>query len=31
MPPNTFTGQFSIFKKCRHLGFGVFTDIWSMA
>jgi hypothetical protein len=28
LPPSTLTGQ--IFKKSRHLGFGVFIDIWSM-
>jgi hypothetical protein len=28
LPPSTFTGQF--FKKSRHLGLGVFIDIWSM-
>jgi hypothetical protein len=28
LPPNLFTGPF--FKKSRHLGFGVFIDIWSM-
>ncbi len=27
LPPSTFTGQL---KKSRHLGFGVFKDIWSM-
>ncbi len=28
LPPSPFTGQ--LFKKSRHLGFGVFIDIWSM-
>ncbi len=28
LPPSTLTD--SIFKKSRHLGFGVFIDIWSM-
>ncbi len=28
LPSSTFAGQF--FKKIRHLGFGVFVDIWSM-
>ncbi len=28
LQPSTFTSQF--FKKSRHLGFGVFIDIWSM-
>jgi hypothetical protein len=29
LPPSTFTCQF--FKKNRHLGFGVFIDIWPMS
>jgi hypothetical protein len=28
LPPSSFIGLF--FKKSRHLGFGVFLDIWSM-
>ncbi len=28
LPPSTFI--WLIFNKCRHLGFGVFIDIWSM-
>jgi hypothetical protein len=28
LPPRPFTGQF--LRKGRHLGFGVFIDIWSM-
>jgi hypothetical protein len=30
LPSSTFTGPFLIYKKSRHLGFGVFIDIWSM-